>query len=80
MPIYEYHCKQCGKSFEIFFKTSQPTDVKCPGCCTPDVKKLISIPGHVGVKSASGSGTTCCGREEKCESPPCSSGGGCKRE
>ena len=41
MPIYEYHCAQCGKDFEFMQKFSDPPKTVCPDC-GGELKKLIS--------------------------------------
>jgi putative FmdB family regulatory protein len=41
MPLYEYHCKKCGKTFEILQKMADPpltVHKQCGGA----VEKLIS--------------------------------------
>jgi len=33
MPIYEYHCQDCGQQFEKFLRSSNNQDaVECPHC------------------------------------------------
>ncbi len=45
MPIYEYKCDTCNKSFELLVLGSdQPT---CPTCGTPEIKRLMSCCGFV---------------------------------
>lgn len=40
MPIYEYHCKNCGRTFEeLVFGDDVP---ECPSCHSADTEKLIS--------------------------------------
>jgi len=41
MPIYEYHCVNCGKDFEFMQKFSDPPKTVCPDC-GGELKKLIS--------------------------------------
>lgn len=41
MPIYEYHCKACGKNFETLQKISEPPLATCPAC-GKKVRRLIS--------------------------------------
>ncbi len=41
MPIYEYHCTQCGQDFEFMQKFSDPPKTVCPDC-GGELKKLIS--------------------------------------
>ena len=42
MPIYEYECGQCGRSFEYLFLSSSPA-AECPACGTRDLKQMISL-------------------------------------
>ena len=52
MPIYEYHCDQCGKDFEyLVFGGQAPTS--CPLCQSAKVQRLMSACGFVS-KSAGG--------------------------
>ena len=41
MPVYEFHCKDCGKPFEITRSAAefQPTKVKCPSCSSNKVER-----------------------------------------
>ena len=48
MPTYEYECKKCGKTFEIFQSMKDPALTTCPKekCCMGkwghgEVKRLI---------------------------------------
>ncbi len=77
MPLYEYQCEDCSKIFEFFKQADNDTPV-CPNCGSKKLKKLLSTPGRVSVKGSSSEWTTCCGRSEPCEVPPCSDGV-CKR-
>jgi len=88
MPTYEYQCENCGYKFEKFQKMSDKPMKKCPKC-DKEVKRLIGA--GIGVifkgkglyatdyRDNSPSGRTCCGRTERCEKPPCSDDGVCKR-
>jgi putative FmdB family regulatory protein len=41
MPIFEYRCKSCGKSFEaIVSGSSLPA---CPDCASADLEKQFSV-------------------------------------
>ncbi len=44
MPLYEYHCKTCGDTFEkmVRFNESIPNP-ECPHCQNRDTHKLISM-------------------------------------
>ncbi len=43
MPIYEYRCRDCGKSFEMIRSLKDADkDLKCPGCHSCTVERLLS--------------------------------------
>ncbi len=43
MPIYEFVCTECGKSFEdLVFSLSKIDEVVCPACGGSQVKKKMS--------------------------------------
>lgn len=54
MPIYEYHCNDCGTDFEKFLRSmfSQET-ITCPDCGGQHVAKALSL---IGATSSGGSG------------------------
>jgi len=81
MPIYEYKCEICGKVTEIFFKSQNDNEpLVCVHCGSKKLKKQFSVPGAVIKGSTRPKGTTCCGRDERCDTPPCSGDGICKRD
>ncbi|MBI5179365.1 MAG: zinc ribbon domain-containing protein [Nitrospinae bacterium] len=41
MPIYEYHCEQCGHTTEITHGISETRSPKCPSC-KKKMKRIIS--------------------------------------
>ncbi len=78
MPIYEYRCRSCGKVLEVMVQGFiNPGAPDCPNC-GQEMERRLSSPAAVMQKDHH-SGRTCCGREERCEKPPCSGGGGCRR-
>lgn len=81
MPIYEYKCEDCGKVTEILQKGfKQENKIICSHCGSSKMKKLISSFSSVISGKSSPKGTTCCGREERCDTPPCSEDGACRRD
>ena len=42
MPIYEYHCAECGAHFELIRKFSDPPLEKCTKCGGKEPEKLVS--------------------------------------
>ena len=70
MPLYEYKCSKCEKSFEILQRNNEK--VVCPNCEGKSLEKLFSVfasssssesaSGGGGMPSSPGScGTGCCG-------------------
>ena len=78
MPIYEYRCTTCGERAEVLVR-SQMAAPTCPKCGSPLTDRLFSAPHVLGSESRRPAGHTCCGRGERCDTPPCSGGGGCRR-
>jgi len=82
MPVYEYQCNNCGKISEFLVGvTQEKVEIKCKYCGSEELNKIfsksnVSRSGHL---IASQGGKTCCGRDERCDTPPCSDGGICKR-
>jgi len=76
MPIYIYKCKDCGTVFDflILKKKEKPA---CTNCGSNHLEKQPSAPSAVRMGTSHTKGTTCCGRDERCDTPPCSSSGTC---
>lgn len=79
MPIHDFKCKECGKVSE-FLLPGSPGDriLACTNCGSQNLEKLVSAPS-LPKGRASASGSTCCGRTERCEKPPCSTGERCHK-
>jgi putative FmdB family regulatory protein len=57
MPLYEYKCRTCGKSFELLRRMHDADgDLKCPDCESAEVERQLSTFATVGC------GTTGSGR------------------
>ena len=78
MPIYEYQCDHCGERVEVLVR-SRVAVPHCPHCGAELHERLFSVPGVRKGPASPAHGGTCCGREERCDAPPCSSGGTCRR-
>ncbi len=76
MPIYEYRCQDCGKRVEMLLRSGDESP-RCPSCGSALLEKLISTP-YV-LSGGRLPGRTCCGQEERCATPPCSTEEGCRR-
>ncbi|HLB56689.1 MAG TPA: zinc ribbon domain-containing protein [Coxiellaceae bacterium] len=42
MPLYEYHCKNCGENIELLQKHSDAPEKTCPHCHKDTLQKQIS--------------------------------------
>jgi putative FmdB family regulatory protein len=88
MPIYEYLCENCGERVEVLIRPSAGSGQgsgsgapSCPQCGSPLlVEKLFSAPNVISQWGQPSGGRTCCGREERCAAPPCSTGETCGRD
>jgi len=84
MPTYEYECQICGLKFERQQAITEPPLTECPKC-QGEVRRLVSGGAGFVLKGSSHGGMvrntqtcsleqggkTCCGREERCDKPPC---------
>ncbi|RLC70424.1 MAG: zinc ribbon domain-containing protein [Chloroflexi bacterium] len=77
MPIYSYRCQNCGETVEVLLRSSEDRP-RCPNCGSESLEKLISASYTIRM-GAPTSGLTCCGRTERCDTPPCSTDGTCRR-
>jgi len=79
MPIYDFRCQECGEVSEFLVANfSDSSTLVCSSCGSRNLEKLMSAPSLLKNR-ANASGTTCCGREERCETSPCSTGERCWR-
>jgi putative FmdB family regulatory protein len=79
MPIYEYRCLKCGRLSEILLHSLDSQNIQCPWCGSYKLDRLISA-SYTLKTSVSTPGTTCCGKGERCETPPCSLDNTCRRD
>ncbi|MGQ9776380.1 MAG: FmdB family zinc ribbon protein [Thermodesulfobacteriota bacterium] len=80
MPIYEYRCNDCGAISEFLVGvTSKGEALTCKQCGGSQLEKMLSV-SHSVMSEKRSPGRTCCGREERCATPPCSSRGTCQRD
>ena len=79
MPLYEFKCRDCGNITEVLLHGADKTLLVCPHCGSAALEKLFSA-SHVVRGEGRAHGSTCCGREERCDKPPCSSDHSCRRD
>ncbi len=78
MPIYDYRCRECGQVHEVFLQRADAAPERCPSCGSEDLERLLSTFNIRGDTLGTG-GLTCCGSDERCDIPPCSTDGSCRR-
>jgi len=79
MPIYDYKCQDCGEISEVFLRSADNAkSMLCPVCGSEKVEKLFSGSYMLPTETRA-PGRTRCGRGERCETPPCSTGDTCAR-
>jgi putative FmdB family regulatory protein len=78
MPIYEYRCASCGETTEVLVQYEGGSP-RCSFCGSPVLEKLFSAPYVMRSESVHPKGRTCCGQEERCATPPCTTQQGCGR-
>ncbi len=67
MPIYDYKCGSCGKTYDVFHKVREVTeDIICPSCGSTSHTRLLSAPSiSMGSKSSNEYSScepgSCCG-------------------
>jgi len=80
MPIYEYRCNDCGATSEFLVGIGSDVEtLNCKQCGSSQLEKVLSV-SHSVMSEKRSPGHTCCGREERCATPPCSTGGTCRRD
>jgi len=57
MPLYEYRCRQCGKTFELLRRMKDADeDAECPDCRSPQSERVLSAFSTGGGCVSGGSG------------------------
>lgn len=44
MPIYAFHCRQCGHQFDRLQRLSDPDPDVCPSCAAHAVQRSVTAP------------------------------------
>ncbi len=79
MPIYEYRCSACGKVSEIMVGIGEHSDeVRCSHCGSTSLSKVPTF-ASIAKHYSRPHGKTCCGRDERCDTPSCETNGPCCR-
>ena len=70
MPIFEFHCTDCDKDFEVLIVGEQ--EISCPACKGTQIKRLLSAFSHKSEGDFSSSKGTSCA---SCSATSCSTCG-----
>ncbi len=76
MPIHEYHCGTCDKTFELLIRGNDHPE--CPICGGGKVRRLISACGFVS-KGSGGETTAASAGRSSCSGCSASTCAGCGR-
>ncbi|MBM4161675.1 MAG: zinc ribbon domain-containing protein [Ignavibacteria bacterium] len=69
MPVFDYRCSNCGRTYDVYHKVREVIDdVVCPHCGSSNHKRLMSAPS-ISLASKSSSDLS--------SGSSCESGGGC---
>jgi len=64
MPIYEFHCGECGKDSEVLVRSSKWEGTPCPHCGSAKLSKKLSV--FASSVAGSGSEPSCSGNPGSC--------------
>ena len=78
MPLYAFHCQRCDRDHELLLSLEEAGGARCPDC-DGALERLLTAPAAFRNTFPRPHGRTCCGQEERCDSPPCSREGTCHR-
>jgi putative FmdB family regulatory protein len=78
MPLFDYKCKDCGTISEILVNSPDDRIIHCSVCNSSSMDKLFSA-SYLIKMDKSMPGAPCCGRQERCDTHPCSSENNCQR-
>jgi len=73
MPIYEYHCEDCDRSFEAFVRPSD-TNTCCPDCQGQNLVREMSVFAAARTSDTAGPGGSTMGRGGGCCGGSCGCG------
>lgn len=80
MPIYEYRCKSCDNITEFLMGIGEDVEISCSQCGGIEMEKVMSTASFLNQTTGRIPGQTCCGRQERCDTPQCSTGDTCRRD
>ncbi|MBM3830274.1 MAG: zinc ribbon domain-containing protein [Verrucomicrobia bacterium] len=65
MPIYEFHCADCGQDSEVLVRSSHWEGTPCPNCGSKKLTKKFSTFASANT-SGSGEAAACTGQPNSC--------------
>jgi putative FmdB family regulatory protein len=77
MPIYDYLCKDCNSTYDVFHKVREiEEDIVCPSCNSRKHTRLLSAP-NVAVGGSATSSNADFSSAPSCDTPGGCCGGAC---
>ena len=64
MPIYEFHCEQCGRDSEVLVRSTPWEGTPCPQCGSTKLSKKFSI--FASKAAGDGADPGCTGQPSSC--------------
>jgi len=61
MPIFDFACKNCGKTFDLMISNKEKENARCPECGSAELKQLLSPFGTTTKVAASPTNNGCAG-------------------
>ena len=66
MPIYEFHCDDCGRDSEVLVRSSRWEGTPCPECGSPKLSKKFSTFAASVAGGGAEAGASCTGVPKSC--------------
>jgi putative FmdB family regulatory protein len=66
MPIYEFHCQECGKESELLVRTTDWSEAECPHCHGHKLEKKLSVFAAASGEGAGADYPACTGQPGSC--------------
>ena len=66
MPIYEFHCDDCGRESEVLVRSTTWQGTPCPACGSVRLTKKLSIFASSVAGDGAGEAPACTGQPSSC--------------
>jgi len=66
MPIYEFHCEDCGADHEVLVRSTKWQGTPCPACGSVRLTKQLSSFASAVAGEGGGESAACTGQPRSC--------------